>query len=171
MALSVPSAAWPTDSSATLPNTAHTTHFHAHSNRGEPRPHDARRHQHAHRALTLRALLVGMVHGLAGSAALVLLTLQHVRSPRMGLLYVLLFGIGSMLGMAALSWTISIPMRLSAHRLSRVHHWLNGRGGAFQRQAGIERGGRAKVRLGLLTLLSARRTRAPRGRSAGEPGR
>ena len=102
-----------------------TTHFHAHSHRGESPPHDPAQHDHEHRPLPLRALLVGMVHGLAGSAALVLLTLQRVGTPWVGLLYVLLFGLGSIAGMAALSWAISVPMRLSARHLSRAHRWLN----------------------------------------------
>ena len=100
-------------------------HFHAHSHSAERAPHGVQCHDHAHRPVPLRALAVGMVHGLAGSAALVLLTLQHVGSPWVGLLYVLLFGLGSVCGMAALSWAVSVPMRLSARHLTRCHHWLN----------------------------------------------
>ena len=113
------------------------THFHAHSHRGEPAAHDARRHRHAHRPVALRALAVGMVHGLAGSAALVLLTLQRVGTPWSGLLYVLLFGLGSVAGMAALSWAISVPLRLSAQRLTRVHGWLNAGVAAFSVGLGL----------------------------------
>ena len=111
-----------------VPPTATPTqaHFHAHSHRGERPPHDPQRHRHEHRPIPLRALLVGMVHGLAGSAALVLLTLQQVGNPWTGLLYVLLFGLGSVCGMAALSWAVSVPMRLSARHLTRCHRWLNG---------------------------------------------
>ena len=100
-------------------------HFHAHSHRAERAPHDVQRHDHAHPPVPLRALAVGMVHGLAGSAALVMLTLQHVGSPWIGLLYVLLFGLGSVCGMAALSWAVSVPMRLSARHLTRCHHGLS----------------------------------------------
>ena len=107
------------------PQAHSQAHFHAHSHRAERAPHDRQRHEHAHRPVPLRALAVGMVHGLAGSAALVLLTLQRVGSPWVGLLYVLLFGLGSVCGMAALSWAVSVPMRLSARHLTRCHHWLN----------------------------------------------
>jgi len=100
-------------------------HFHAHSHRGEHAPHDRATHVHEHRPVPLRALVVGMVHGLAGSAALVLLTLQKVRSPWLGLVYVLLFGLGSVAGMAILSAIVSVPMRLSARRLTRWHRALN----------------------------------------------
>lgn len=110
----------------TAPAAAPRTHFHAHSHLGDKTPHDPHRHRHEHRPVPLRALLVGMVHGLAGSAALVLFTLQQVGSPWLGLLYVLLFGLGSVCGMAALSWAVSVPMRLSARHLTRWHRWLNG---------------------------------------------
>jgi hypothetical protein len=66
-----------------------------------------------------------MVHGLAGSAALVLLTLQQVHSPWLGLVCVLLFGVGSIAGMATLSAIVSIPMRLGADRWTRWHRLLN----------------------------------------------
>lgn len=107
------------------PAAAPQAHFHAHSHRGDAQPHDPRRHQHRHQPIPLRALLIGMVHGLAGSAALALLTLHQVGSPSIGLLYIVLFGVGSIAGMAALSWAISVPMRLSANRLTRCHRLLN----------------------------------------------
>lgn len=100
-------------------------HFHAHSHQGEAAPHDRAAHRHGHRPLPLRALLVGMVHGLAGSAALVLLTLQQVGDPWVGLVYIGLFGAGSVAGMAALSWAVSWPMRLTAGRLGGRHRALN----------------------------------------------
>lgn len=112
------------------PTTA-PTHFHAHSHRGETARHDKQQHRHEHRPIPLRALLVGMVHGLAGSAALVLLTLQQVRDPWVGLLYVALFGAGSVFGMALLSWVISMPMRLTAGHLTRCHRALSALVAAF----------------------------------------
>jgi ABC-type nickel/cobalt efflux system permease component RcnA len=105
--------------------THSAAHFHAHSHRFEVKPHDTTRHRHEHHPIPLRALLVGMVHGLAGSAALVLLTLQQVHSPWVGLIYVLLFGLGSIAGMAALSAIVSVPMRLGAGGLTRWHRSLN----------------------------------------------
>ena len=99
-------------------------HFHAHSHQGETAPHDRDAHRHEHRPLPLRALLVGMVHGLAGSAALVLLTLQQVGDPWVGLLYVLVFGLGSVIGMGALAWAVSLPLRLSGGQLTVGHRAL-----------------------------------------------
>jgi ABC-type nickel/cobalt efflux system permease component RcnA len=101
-------------------------HFHAHSHRGEGAPHDPARHEHPHpRGFPARALLVGMVHGMAGSAALVLLSLEALRSPAWGLLYIAIFGLGSILGMAVLSAAIAVPLRLSSRHLTRAHDGLS----------------------------------------------
>jgi ABC-type nickel/cobalt efflux system permease component RcnA len=103
-------------------------HFHAHAHAGEL-PHDPDRHEHSH-GFPLRALLVGMVHGMAGSAALILLSLEALRSPAWGLVYIAVFGFGSMVGMAALSVVIALPMqltsrRLTSRRLERAHGGLS----------------------------------------------
>ena len=99
-------------------------HFHAHSHNGQ-RQHDPEQHQHQHpKGFPIRALVVGLVHGMAGSAALILLTLQTVASPLLGLLYIALFGVGSMLGMAILSVIIAIPLRYSAHGMTWLHNGL-----------------------------------------------
>lgn len=95
-------------------------HYHAHSHQGESSGHDPQRHQHGH-GFPLRALLVGMVHGMAGSAALILLSLEALRSPAWGLAYIALFGFGSIVGMAVLSVVIAVPLRLSSGRLNRIH--------------------------------------------------
>jgi ABC-type nickel/cobalt efflux system permease component RcnA len=99
-------------------------HFHAHAHEGESQEHDPDRHQHGH-GFPLRALLVGMVHGMAGSAALILLSLETLRTPAWGLAYIALFGIGSITGMAALSVVIAIPMRLTSRRLDRARNGLS----------------------------------------------
>jgi len=99
-------------------------HFHAHSHTGA-RAHDPGRHVHEHPdGFPLRALFVGLMHGMAGSAALILLTLQTVHSPLLGLLYIALFGIGSMLGMALLSIVIAVPLRYSARGMTWLHNGL-----------------------------------------------
>ena len=63
--------------------------------------------------MTLRALLIGMMHGMAGTAALILLSLEAVQSVGLGLAYISVFGLGSMIGMALLSLLIALPLRLS----------------------------------------------------------
>jgi hypothetical protein len=91
-------------------------------------------HFHAHRPARkapLRALTVGMMHGMAGSAALILLTLQSVPSVALGFLYIALFGAGSIIGMATLSIAIAVPLRLSARRLAWMHNAMTLAIGAF----------------------------------------
>jgi len=102
-----------------------SAHFHAHSHKGENIPHDVAQHRHEHRSIPVRAVLVGMVHGLAGSSALVLLTLEQIKSPWLGLIYVVLFGIGSMIGMGLLSAVVAVPLRFSAQRLTKWYRAVN----------------------------------------------
>jgi len=74
----------------------------------------------------LRAVLVGAVHGLAGSAALVLVVASSAASPAEGLLTIALFGLGSILGMVAIA--IAIALSLNA---ASAHPLLCGSAGAF----------------------------------------
>ncbi len=107
-------------------HTGGTQHFHAHAHAGETQ-HDTRHHEHAHPEYpTLRALLVGLMHGMAGSAALIMLSLQTFRGIGLGVLYIALFGLGSMVGMALLSVVISYPLRLTADRLTSLYAGLRG---------------------------------------------
>jgi hypothetical protein len=99
-------------------------HLHAHSHAAEGKP-AVSPHEHRHSdGPPLRALAVGMTHGLAGSAALVVLSVGAVQSWLAALLFIVLFGLGSIIGMAALSVAIAIPLRLSAARLSGLFNGL-----------------------------------------------
>lgn len=71
-----------------------------------------------------RTLMVGLMHGMAGSAALLVLVVSQAASPAHSLLYVLFFGIGSMIGMAAISSAIAVPMVISARVLTLVNRLL-----------------------------------------------
>jgi hypothetical protein len=100
-------------------------HIHAHSHGGEHAPHAGVRPEHRHpHGFAVRALLVGMVHGMAGSAALVLLALEALRSPAWGFLYIAIFGLGSLVGMAVVSAAIAVPLRLTSRHPSRAFHRL-----------------------------------------------
>ena len=102
-----------------------TRHVHAHSHAGEDGHPAIHRHHHPARvAFPLRALFVGLMHGMAGSAALILLTLQTVDSAWAGMFYIALFGIGSIAGMAVLSIVIALPLRYSASGLTSLHNTL-----------------------------------------------
>jgi hypothetical protein len=80
-------------------------HFHLHSH------HLSADHRHPHwlRAF-IKPLCIGMVHGLAGSAALLLVVLSTVKSVLTGLLYIAIFGVGSILGMILIGLAISVPV-------------------------------------------------------------
>lgn len=88
-------------------------HLHAHSHKGETVPHDEAPHGHSHRANNLKALGVGLVHGLAGSGALLVLAVAATDSVAEALLYFAVFGIGSMAGMAAVSLVASYPLMMA----------------------------------------------------------
>ncbi len=96
-------------------------HIHAHSHKNETRPHAASPHGHAHPAPAhLGTLGVGLVHGAAGSAGLLVLTVAATDSIGQALAYCAVFGIGSLVGMAALSAVASLPLGL----LERGAAWM-----------------------------------------------
>lgn len=95
-------------------------HRHEHSHGGAPHSHvhvhvgDADEHRHFHpwRGAP-QPLLMGLLHGLAGSGALILLVLTTMPSPTAAMLYILVFGIGSTAGMLVLSGLIGAPFALT----------------------------------------------------------
>jgi ABC-type nickel/cobalt efflux system permease component RcnA len=99
------------------------THFHAHSHGGETGPHERSMHEHDH-GFRWRTLLVGLIHGMAGSAALLVIAVSQVKDPVYGLLYLILFGVGSMVGMGVLSAVIAVPLAVSARSLTLANHIL-----------------------------------------------
>ena len=94
------------------------THFHVHEN-----PKQEHGHRHQFKAMR-RPFFVGMVHGLAGSAALMLLVLSTIESLLGGLLYVIIFGLGSVGGMLLLSGIVSLPFILTAQRFTVMNRWI-----------------------------------------------
>ena len=96
------------------------THFHEHG--GLVHTHEHLHHYHEgeetqHHSLPQhRSLYLGMIHGLAGSAALMLLVLGTIQSPLGGLGYILIFGMGSIIGMVVISTLIGLPLSLSSQR-------------------------------------------------------
>lgn len=107
---------------------AERAHLHTHSHNPETHTHlhvhenPAQDHAHSHQFKAMRRpFVVGMVHGLAGSAALMLLVLSTIDSVLGGLVYILIFGLGSVGGMLMLSGIISLPFVLTAQRFSRMN--------------------------------------------------
>jgi cytochrome c biogenesis protein CcdA len=117
-----------------------TVHFHAHSHAGDTPPHARTAHIHEH-GFRWRTLLVGLMHGMAGSAALLVLAVTQASSAAAGLGYVALFGIGSMIGMGALSAVIAVPLAVSARFLTVANRALQGAVGAVT------------IAIGLVTLV------------------
>ncbi len=95
--------------------------------RGEA-PHPAPRATHGLRSLletvgraqAARSVGIGLVHGLAGSAAVALLVLSTVRSPYAALAYLALFGLGTIVGMTAITALLSLPFAAPLPALNRV---------------------------------------------------
>ncbi|MBA3769298.1 MAG: urease accessory protein UreH [Blastocatellia bacterium] len=96
-------------------------HFHAHES--EEQSHAAAHH---HRS-SPRSVLIGMVHGLAGSAALMLL----IESSSLAMLYILIFSAGSIGGMMAMSFLIGLPFHFTAARLMSLNNGIRFCAGAF----------------------------------------
>ncbi len=113
-------------------------HFHAHSHAGEAVPHRRSSHDHLHPSHGWqRSFAVGLMHGLAGSAALVALTASTASTPTLGLAFMVLFGLGSTLGMAAFSAVIAVPLTLTARTLTWANRALQVSAGAVALGFGV----------------------------------
>lgn len=98
-------------------------HFHDKDTSHGLKP-EVKRHNHNVTGIGMKPLLVGTIHGLAGSGALTLLILTQINSTLIGLLYLAIFGLGSIAGMLVMSGLIGLPFALSSRRLSGFHHRL-----------------------------------------------
>jgi high-affinity nickel-transport protein len=105
-------------------------HFHWHSHAAEREHHattlelpEALERSFAGLGLyqSLRPLFVGIVHGLAGSAAVALLVLSAIREPKWAVLYLLVFGVGTIAGMMLITSIIALPFSFVGYRFA----WLN----------------------------------------------
>ena len=98
------------------------THFHLHKYESEEKSH--------HR-FSPRSVLIGMVHGLAGSAALMLLVVPTISSPVTALFYILIFGVGSIAGMMIMSLLIGLPFHFTANRFDYLNKAIRFCAGIF----------------------------------------
>jgi ABC-type nickel/cobalt efflux system permease component RcnA len=125
-----------------------TTHVHLHAH------HAAAQEVHQHPHLLqggLRPFLVGLVHGLAGSAGLALLALGAAPTLGAGLVYLAVFAVGTVAGMLLLTALMSVPLALVESRFATLHRLVQLAAGA------------ASVGLGLYVLLEHARAAGERG--------
>ncbi len=110
------------------------THIHLHLHDGKPEP----AHSHHGLKLGVRPLVVGMVHGLAGSAALMLSVLMTIKgSKALAFAYIAIFGAGSIGGMMAMSLILSLPIHLTARSFTRTNMAVRALAGCFSLGFGL----------------------------------
>lgn len=73
----------------------------------------------------IRPLVIGIVHGLAGSAAVALLVLATISEPFGAVMYLLVFGIGTIAGMMVVTTAIAVPFTYSEARSVRLNRSLS----------------------------------------------
>jgi len=128
-----------------IPGTVHShTHSHPHSHgdyvHTHPHQHDPEAYPHTAGQTPLgwfdrhfgrlgfyqvmRPLVVGLVHGLAGSAAVALLVLTTIRNPKWAIAYLLVFGIGTIAGMMLITGAMVLPFAYADTRFERLNRGL-----------------------------------------------
>ena len=120
------------------------THPHAHAPEAHPHADEATPLARIDRRLggtasyrLVRPLVVGIVHGLAGSAAVALLVLATIQIPLWSVLYLLIFGIGTVAGMMVITAAISVPFALSGGQFLRLQRSLRVASGLISLAFGI----------------------------------
>lgn len=103
-------------------------HVHAHNKEGE---------EPTHHKLSPRSVFVGMVHGLAGSAALMLLVVPTIQSPWLAVAYIVVFGVGSIGGMMLMSFIIGLPFHFTADRFLPLNKVIRLAAGLFSFGLGL----------------------------------
>jgi ABC-type nickel/cobalt efflux system permease component RcnA len=127
-----------------------TTHEHVHSHSPDVHMHLEQLHPEQpprglfQRALQrlglyqfLRPLAIGLVHGLAGSAAVALLVLAEIRDPRWATVYLLVFGFGTIAGMMLITLAIGTPFVYASQRFSTIHRGLGTAAGLLSLAFGL----------------------------------
>lgn len=120
--------------------TADKVHVHTHEHGDREHihihAHGSEEHESHHR-LGPRSVVIGMVHGLAGSAGLMLLVVPTIESPVTALAYILIFGFGSVAGMMAMSFFIGLPVYLTSSRYTFINSGIRMLAGMFSLGLGV----------------------------------
>jgi ABC-type nickel/cobalt efflux system permease component RcnA len=109
----------------------HDPENHGHTEREVPTARLDRRFGRSHFYRILRPIIVGVVHGLAGSAAVALLVLPVIRDPIWALLYLLVFGVGTIAGMMLITAAIAAPITYSANRFRLFNRYVGAAAGVL----------------------------------------
>jgi nickel/cobalt exporter len=131
------------------------THAHIHFHERGRFSDAAQPHTHAVVRIGFKPLLVGAMHGLAGSGALTLLVLTQINSSSLGLLYLGVFGLGSIIGMLLMSGLVGLPFVLSSRKLSGIHYGLQMLAGAVSITFGLWYAYETGFASGLMKAVSA----------------
>jgi high-affinity nickel-transport protein len=84
-----------------------------------------------------RPFVVGMVHGMAGSAAIALLVLATIRGPVAGMVYLALFGLGTIAGMMSVTAMLALPVTIMVARTRLSRRWLTAASGVVSLVFGV----------------------------------
>ncbi len=116
----------------------HDRHRHFHLHRHHAGEENSEEHHHPHLLrIGFRPFFIGMVHGVAGSAALMLLILATIPSAIVALLYIGVFGLGSVLSMLLMSSLMSLPFILGGRRFKFVSEGLQVAAGVLSLSFGL----------------------------------
>ncbi len=97
-------------------------HLHAHQNEAS---------EASHHRFSPRSVFIGMIHGLAGSAALMLLIVPTIPTPIVAVMYILIFGLGSIGGMMVMSLLVGLPFHFTANKFGNLNKGIRFCAGAF----------------------------------------
>jgi high-affinity nickel-transport protein len=109
----------------------HDPEKHGHSEKDVPTARLDRQFGRSHFYRLLRPVIVGVVHGLAGSAAVALLVLPIIRDPIWAMIYLLIFGAGTIAGMMLITAAIAAPITYSANRFRAFNRYVGATAGVL----------------------------------------